>query len=65
MQPLELNVSTVVVLVVIASLVVLALRRMLRRGLCDCDDRCGDGGCSKCGAADKMVKDMEKAAKGK
>lgn len=55
MQELSLNVPTVVILVVIAALAVLAIRRMTRRGLCDCGDHCGDeggcAGCSHCGSA--------------
>ena len=45
MQELGLNLPTVIILVVIAALAVLAIRRMTRRGLCDCGDHC-EGGCS-------------------
>ena len=38
MQELGLNLPTVIILVVIAALAVLAIRRMTRRGLCDCGD---------------------------
>lgn len=55
MQDLALNAPTVVILLVIAALAVLAVRRMTRRGLCDCGDHCGDeggcAGCSRCDAA--------------
>ena len=58
MQDLALNLPTVVILAVIAALAVLAVRRMTRRGLCDCGDHCGDGrgaaarsGCAGCSAA--------------
>ena len=36
MQELSLNFPTVVILLVILALAVLAIRRMTRRGLCDC-----------------------------
>lgn len=54
MQELTLNAPTIALLAVILALTVLAVRRMARRGLCDCGDHCGDGGCagcSGCGAA--------------
>lgn len=60
MQDLALNLPTVIILAVIAALAVLAVRRMTRRGLCDCGDHCGDGrgrgaaarsGCAGCSAA--------------
>lgn len=56
MQEISLNFPTIVILVVIAALAVLSIRRMTRRGLCDCGDHCGDGeggcaGCSHCASA--------------
>ena len=81
MAPLDMNFSTAVVLLILAVLVVLAVRRMIGRGLCDsrgscdgchggssggsCHDSAPDGGCSACSAVDKMVADMDRAAKGK
>lgn len=64
MLPLELTPATVVVLFGLFALVVLAVRRLTRRGMCDCHDHCGDaaGGCASCGAVDKMLADMERAA---
>lgn len=62
--------STVVVLAIIVVLAALAVHRIATRGLCDCNDHCGDSssggcsgchGCSGCNAADCMVADMDKA----
>ncbi len=63
MQELSLNFPTVVILVVIAALAVLAIRRMTHRGLCDCGDHCEGGcsGCEGCAAAASMAEAMEKA----
>ena len=65
---LEFTPSTVFVAIVVATLMFLAVRRMMRSGMCDChkgDDGhggCAGGcaGCSGCGAADRMVADMQK-----
>ena len=67
MQELGLHLPTVIILVVIAALAVLAIRRMTRRGLCDCGDHCEGGcsGCEGCAATESMAAAMEKAAKGK
>ena len=63
MQPMMLNFPTVIITLAIIALAVLAVRRMARRGLCDCHDgECSGHGCSRCGAVDKMVADMERAA---
>ncbi|WP_139652030.1 FeoB-associated Cys-rich membrane protein [Raoultibacter phocaeensis] len=63
MQPLMLNAPTIIISLMIVALAVLAVRRMMKRGLCDCHDgECPSGGCSGCGAVDKMVADMERAA---
>lgn len=80
MAPFDMNFSTAVVLLILAVLVVLAVRRMVGRGLCDSGGSCegchggsagggcgsgSHGGCPSCSAVDKMVADMESAAKGK
>ncbi|HIT45428.1 MAG TPA: hypothetical protein IAC28_04965 [Candidatus Aphodovivens excrementavium] len=66
MAPLDLNFSSLVVLLAVVALAFLAVRRIVRRGLCDSGgtcDSCGKaGGCSSCSAVDKMVADMERAA---
>lgn len=62
MQELAITPATIVILAVIALCVVLAVRRLRKRGMCDCNDHCEGGcaGCSKgsCGAA-QMVANME------
>ena len=59
-QELEITPATVILVLIIIALAVLAIRRMTRRGLCDChDDKC-EGGCA-CGSVDKMVANMERA----
>lgn len=68
MQELTWNLPTVILLGIIIVLAVLAVRRMRRRGLCDCGDHCGDEsceGCAGCTAAKTMVKSMDEAAAGK
>lgn len=65
--PIEINAPTLVVLALISAWAVWAVRRIVGRGLCDCNDHCGDaacghGGCSGCSTAEKMVADMGKAA---
>lgn len=66
MQELALTPATVILLAVIIVLAVLAVRRLLKRGACDCSDHCG-GSCHEgkggCGAVADMVKKMEDAAK--
>lgn len=64
MLPLEFTPATVILLIIIAVGVVFAVRRLVRRGMCDCDDHCGDSGCAKkgcshCSAAEDMVKNMD------
>ena len=60
-----MNVSTLVVLIVMAVLVALAVRRLKKRGMCDCkgdaeDGSCSGGcaGCSGCAAAERMAQSM-------
>ena len=66
MAPLDLNFSSLVVLLAVAALAFLAVRRIVRRGLCDSGGTCDScekaGGCSSGSAVDKMVADMERAA---
>lgn len=69
MVPLEITPATVAVGCVIIAFAGFAIRRLMRRGACDCHDHgAGDSsggcaGCSGCGAADRMLADMESAAK--
>lgn len=67
MQEIGLNFPTIAILVSIAALAVLSIRRMSCRGLCDCGDHCDDGcrGCTGCAAAESMNAAMEGAARGK
>lgn len=44
MQDLMLNPVTLALLLALAACAALAVRRLLRRGLCDCGDQC-EGGC--------------------
>ena len=76
MLPMDFNIPTLVLLALIVAWAVWAVRRIAGRGLCDCGDHCGDGGCSGCAscasrgsgdacvgcsAAEKMVAQMEAA----
>ena len=65
MAPLEMNLATVVVVLLVLLGVVLAIRRMMRRGLCDCkgcSEGCSCKGKRACSAAERMVADMERKA---
>ncbi len=64
MQEIVMSPATLLVLLAIVAGAVLAVRRLVRRGLCDCDDHRGEGcrgcrGCpgdaSSCPAADSLV----------
>ncbi len=76
LQEIVITPGTVVVLLIIAAWAVWALRRMFKRGLCDCGDHCGEdgssgcahcggscagGGCASCELADKMTADAERS----
>lgn len=74
LQELAITPSTIVLIVLILACVVLAVRRMLRRGLCDCHDgcegctgkkmgSCGKGACSRCEAVESMVSNIEASLK--
>ena len=65
METISINFSTAVVALIVAFLAFLAVRRIVRRGLCDSGGTCdkcanGSGGCSSCSAVDKMVADMQR-----
>lgn len=67
MQEMTITPSTLALLSIILALAALAVRRLVKRGACDCHDHCdgchgASGGCG-CGAADAMVRAMEAAAK--
>ena len=66
----EMTPATLVVGLIVLALAALAVRRLWRNGTCDHrkDDPRGGGcaggcaGCSGCGAADRMVADLQKHA---
>ena len=61
--------GTIAVILVIAELAFLAIRRLVKRGICDCGDHrdsCSQkkgSACKGCSVADDMVVRMEKEAK--
>ena len=72
MLEMELTPATVVIAALVLLWAVWAVRRLRGRGLCDCHDHCGGasghagspGGCavcSGCGAAERMVADLDRA----
>lgn len=48
MEALSFTPSTVILLAIILACIVLAVRRLLKRGMCDCGDHCEEGGCHGC-----------------
>ncbi|MEG0323861.1 MAG: hypothetical protein RR547_10315 [Raoultibacter sp.] len=66
MQVFEITPATIIIGLAVITLAVAAIRRMLQRGMCDRHDGdCAEKGCAGCGAVEKMVADMEKAAQAK
>lgn len=63
MQDLQLTPATIILLVIIAACVVWAVRRLIKKGMCDCSDHCdgcgSEKGCSSCKAAEDMAKKLE------
>lgn len=61
-----MNVSTVIVLAVVAACVCLAIRSFRKKGMCGCKEHCSgscsSSSCPSCSAADKMAQDMKRAA---
>lgn len=66
MLEMQISPATIIIAAVILALVVLAVRRLFRKGTCDCKE-CSHsestGGCQGCSAVDKMLADMDRAAK--
>ena len=74
LQEFVITPATIIVALVIAALAFLAIRRLVKRGMCDCGDHCDSGYCSACShkkgsnacktcsAANDMVARMEKEA---
>ena len=48
MQELAFTPSTVILLLIVVACAVLAVRRIVRRGMCDCGDDCKSEGCAHC-----------------
>lgn len=65
MLPLETTPATIIVGLLVIALIALAIRRVRKKGICDCGDCADQNGCSHCSVADKMVADIEKNAKKK
>lgn len=65
MLSFDITPATIVIGLLFIMLAIFAIRRLVRRGTCDCRDHCGDAseGCPGCGSVDKMISDMERATK--
>ncbi len=71
LQELTITPSTIVIVALVLVGAFFAVRRIVRRGLCDCGDGCdscdacshkkGSRSCKTCAAADEMVKNIDKA----
>ncbi len=61
-----MNLATAIVLAIVVACVCLAVRSFRKKGMCGCKEHCSGGcsSCASCAAADRMVTDMDKAAKG-
>lgn len=64
MQDLGLTPSTIILIALILAWTIWAVRRLYKKGMCDCSDHC-DGcgskkGCSGCKAANDMAKRLER-----
>ena len=69
LQEFAFTPATLIAVLVIVALSFLAIRRLLKRGMCDCGDHCdgcskkkGGNACKMCSAANDMVARMEKDA---
>lgn len=72
MLSLDMNPATIVIGLLLVAGMVLAVRRLMKRGTCDCRGqsdatakRSGCAGCAGCGAVDSMVANMECQVSGK
>lgn len=63
MLEMQISPATIVIGLVIIGLAILAVRRLVKKGTCDCKECAGGEACSGCNSVDKMIADMEKAAK--
>lgn len=72
LQEFAVTPATIIIIALILAGMVLAVRRIVKRGLCDCGDGCdeclgcshriGSCSCKECPAASDMVKNVDKAA---
>lgn len=68
MQELQMSPATVVILLMVLAAVIWAMRRLCRKGMCDCSDHCDGCGskkesCSGCRAAENMTDNMVRSSK--